>query len=235
MWLVDIAACRRAILLWGRRSNALDRRTLNRLRQVKHTRQRDERQVVHCALRFVLERHLGPKVRGLPFLYSETGKPSLPGTKLSFSLSHTEGMGLIAVCRSAAIGVDIEPRTRAIQMSSARQEAITAYASRCSCISETELLSSPMPFLKSWVRLEAYAKAAGTGLAPLLKDAMAKAGIATSGASGAFGSAGPPKMKCFGIDAGHRYLAAVVIHCNTPPKIYRLPASTSKLTALLPG
>lgn len=59
-------------------------------------------------LRRVLARHLGSRPQDVAFSYGEFGKPALQhSVALHFSVSHTDGMTLIAI-GDAPLGVDVE-------------------------------------------------------------------------------------------------------------------------------
>lgn len=124
----------------------------------------------HIALRLVLERTLGPTIRSVPLIISPRGKPTLDGHQLAFSLSHAANEVLIATSEFGAVGVDLEA-SRTVRMSDDRRQAIEHGAAS---LSGQPLPAEPMArFLQAWVRLEALAKAEGSGLAAILSQAGA--------------------------------------------------------------
>jgi 4'-phosphopantetheinyl transferase len=114
-------------------------------------------------LRYVLARYLDVSAGKLRFSYNYYGKPSLAGEEsLQFNMSHSHEVGLVAVTRDAAVGVDVEH----IRADFASQEIATRFFSRL----EVETFSS-LPreeqvaaFFRCWARKEAYIKAIGKGL-----------------------------------------------------------------------
>jgi 4'-phosphopantetheinyl transferase len=127
--------------------------------------ERHQRQFVagHGFLRYVLGQYLDAKPSELRFDYNDYGKPSLEGEEtLQFNMSHSHEVGLVAVAREAALGVDVEH----IRADFASEEIATRFFSRL----EVETLSS-LPkeervaaFFRCWARKEAYIKAIGKGL-----------------------------------------------------------------------
>ena len=114
-------------------------------------------------LRDVLARYLPAKPEELRFSYNDYGKPSLAGEQgLQFNMSHSHEVGLVAVTRAAAVGVDVEH----IRADFASDEIARRFFSRL----EVETFNS-LPqdeqvaaFFRCWSRKEAYIKAIGKGL-----------------------------------------------------------------------
>lgn len=114
-------------------------------------------------LRHVLARYLDSEPEDLRFSYNSYGKPSLAGEqRLQFNMSHSHEVGLVAVTRDAAVGVDVEH----IRADFASDEIARRFFSRL----EVETFNS-LPqedqvaaFFRCWSRKEAYIKAIGKGL-----------------------------------------------------------------------
>jgi 4'-phosphopantetheinyl transferase len=128
---------------------------------------RDQYTVVHGALRILLGALMGQEPSTLAFDVSETGKPRLANMRDAprFSLSHTRGMGLLAISREVEVGVDVEyqrPDFRCVEI-----------AERFFSADESRYLRELAPdaqcsaFFAAWVRKEAWLKARGTGLGSL--------------------------------------------------------------------
>lgn len=173
IWFVDVAKSGAALQTWEQRTQALDTATKARLEAIQSEEDRATRFAVHCGLRVLIGRSGGPHWHSKPLHYASSGRPSLPGLGCAFSLSHSSGAGLVAISSSHDIGVDLEVRDRAITMSRARQRAIIAMVQRLQSPPEQRDNSRDLTFLSAWVRLEAYAKATGIGLGPLLTQALA--------------------------------------------------------------
>lgn len=117
----------------------------------------------HAALRTVLSRYTQIPPRQITFRYGPHGKPSIDHDGLEFNLSHSGSMGLVAVMRRTAVGIDIEEINE--------RHAADAIATRF--FSEAEQAAyrafpaeeRQAAFFRCWSRKEAVIKALGEGLA----------------------------------------------------------------------
>jgi 4'-phosphopantetheinyl transferase len=122
--------------------------------------------LARIATRVVLERSVGPSHRKVDFVIAAGGRPSLREEPPYFNISHSGEAVLIAVSKSAPVGVDLE-KERSLAMTEVRRRRIVAAAARL--IDGPPLLpASDADVVKAWVRLEATAKALGTGIGRLL-------------------------------------------------------------------
>jgi len=98
------------------------------------------------------------------FQASPEGRPSLAPpfdrTGLHFNLAHTHGVVAMAVCRNAAVGVDVERLGRA-PLAVAERYFSTVEAAQLRALPSE---SQPRHFLRLWTLKEAYLKAVGAGL-----------------------------------------------------------------------
>ncbi|MEQ1670646.1 MAG: hypothetical protein ABL893_07300, partial [Hyphomicrobium sp.] len=140
----------------------------------------------HIVLRIVLERQASRVVRGVAYEIAPGGRPQLPANVntagLQFSLSHTGQAALIAVSNAGPIGIDLE-MTRDVKVSIERRQRILHAAGQLassdqqapsktsSLIEASDGGSENAGFLQAWVRLEALAKASGTGIGRILTQA----------------------------------------------------------------
>lgn len=129
---------------------------------------RRERRLTHIALRILLERRCGPDIRRAPFAVSTSGKPALASGGVSFSLAHTRACALIALADDGPLGVDLE-RARAVRMPAARRAPIERAAVAMAAGAPLAGDDADSRFLNAWVRIEAVAKAEGTGVGPMLE------------------------------------------------------------------
>jgi len=129
-------------------------------------RDRAQYVVAHGLLRMVLARYLGAPPAALRFDVGRYGKPRLAdangGTALTFNLSHTSDLVVIAVARHRAVGVDVERWLPKLE----HEEVAERYFSRAE---QAELRSLPPDqkiggFFACWTRKEAYIKATGFGV-----------------------------------------------------------------------
>jgi 4'-phosphopantetheinyl transferase len=166
LWLVDLDATGPVLAALERQEPRLTAADRARARRPSEARERRRRQAAYMALRIVLERIAGPAVRGQRIVRPPGGRPRLAGSGPHFSLSHAGGWALIGVAPAHVIGVDLET-SRALSMSPRRREEVLAVG--------MGLAARPLAgghgeaaLLQAWCRLEACAKARGSGVAALL-------------------------------------------------------------------
>jgi 4'-phosphopantetheinyl transferase len=120
-------------------------------------------------LRTILGRYLEVAPQELQFCYEAFGKPVLAEqfseSKISFNLSHCQGMALCAVTRSSTIGIDLE-YTRPVS-------DVLMLAEQFFSQAEYAMMRSLPPnqkqeiFFRLWTCKEAYLKATGAGISQL--------------------------------------------------------------------
>jgi 4'-phosphopantetheinyl transferase len=134
-----------------------------RARRFVFKRDRNRFIAAHAALRETLSAQCGIPASMLEFALGAFGKPSLvEPCAPRFNLSHSESLGLIAVCNDAEVGADIEllrpmPDAEALAetyFTPAEQRALAALAPE----------ARDRAFLCCWTRKEACLKATGMGL-----------------------------------------------------------------------
>jgi 4'-phosphopantetheinyl transferase len=126
-------------------------------------------------LRAILAKYLNRVPQSVSFTYGPRGKPALAenwsNDRITFNLSHSEGLALCAVTRAREVGIDIEY--------TGRRTEVERDAERFFSPSEVHTLRA-LPsdlrrhaFFLCWTRKEAYIKAKGEGLAlPLAQFAV---------------------------------------------------------------
>src|SRR5688500_18220547 len=117
-------------------------------------------------LRQVLGRYLATNPQALRFSYGSYGKPALDGEHkdrpLRFNMSHSRGVGLVAVSEGKELGVDVEH----IRADFATEDIARRFFSP----REVAAFNALPPelrvnaFFRCWTRKEAYIKAIGLGL-----------------------------------------------------------------------
>jgi 4'-phosphopantetheinyl transferase len=124
-----------------------------------------------AVLRQILAAYLAADSRELTFSYSSKSKPALAGAftnRVSFNVSHSGGLALIAVTHNRQIGVDVEFIRTDFETA--------AIAARFFSEVEQEQLAALPPearhetFFRCWTRKEAYIKATGEGLSLPLRQ-----------------------------------------------------------------
>jgi 4'-phosphopantetheinyl transferase len=118
--------------------------------------------VAHGALRTILSGYLGVAPNALRFGASEAGKPYITDGRLTFNLSHSEGLALCAVTVEGQVGVDVE-RLRPIDDADAIVHRYFA-PGEVRQYQATRTPDRTAAFFSTWTRKEAYVKAVGSGL-----------------------------------------------------------------------
>jgi 4'-phosphopantetheinyl transferase len=121
----------------------------------------------HVGLRRLLGAHLGVAPRSVPLARAPCpccgephGRPVLPDERLHFSLSHCEGLSLIALARTP-VGVDVEPVPHPDTVSEAAEVLHPAESAELDALAAD---LRPDAFTRVWTRKEAYLKGLGVGL-----------------------------------------------------------------------
>ncbi len=117
--------------------------------------------IAHGALQDILGRYLEGVKPPLEFIKNKQGKPSLKESLLTFNLSHSGDLALVAVAQGRQIGVDVEKIRK--------ETDIKNIAHRFFSIQETNQLTA-LPaekqieaFYACWTRKESFIKAKGVG------------------------------------------------------------------------
>jgi 4'-phosphopantetheinyl transferase len=126
-----------------------------------HPSDRRRRMAFRCELRRTLAEMTGGKPGELEFVFNTHGKPSLPGGPF-FNLAHAGDLAVLAVCRDAPVGVDVEPRARGNEITDCLESiAHPGEAGELRKLGREELGQA---LVRLWVAKEAALKAMGTGL-----------------------------------------------------------------------
>jgi 4'-phosphopantetheinyl transferase len=145
--------------------NSLSKQEVERAQRLVHRPDRDRYMFARAMLRRILSSYLGSRPEELNFATNEYGKPFIiapGGNDISFSLSHSQDMVLVAITRGTPVGVDVEWL----------REISDAYGivNRFFSIEEREYLNSLClsdfceEFFCCWTMKEAYLKGIGKGL-----------------------------------------------------------------------
>lgn len=124
--------------------------------------------VSHGLLRALLSRYIGEPAEAVQFAEGPHGKPYLCGpaaSRLSFNMSHSNDVILVALARDGNVGVDVERWQDALEMEEMNRIAEFAFSSR-ERHSMRELPESQraLAFFSLWARKEAYIKSTGIGI-----------------------------------------------------------------------
>ena len=166
--------------------------------------------VAHVCLRQVLAAEVGAEPGEIAFARPRdtSGKPALAdrGDGLTFNLSHTGGLILVAVAYGREVGVDVEWTGRRVR-AGALSKRYFGEAERSELARATDGERARC-FLQLWTCREAHAKMTGEGLRRAVADG--------SGCEGPFGGDESGMLR---LDLGSDHVGAVAVQlnrCRTP-------------------
>jgi 4'-phosphopantetheinyl transferase len=117
-------------------------------------------------MREIFAAYLGKKPQEIEFSYNPYGKPYLKEPEqhhsMRFNLSHSVGMGLLALTAGQEVGVDIERTNREVDYANISSRFFSP--TEAIVIRELPLQEQAQAFFNGWTRKEAYIKARGLGL-----------------------------------------------------------------------
>lgn len=165
LWLVETDTHRASAVRYA--SLVLDTAELTRSEEFRRPADRATYLCAHVGLRRLLGAHLGVAPRSVttqrapcPCCGEPHGRPVLPDGRLHFSLSHCEGLSLIAVAGSP-VGVDIERVPAPHTVAEAAEVLHPAEAAELAALDPGLRAAA---FARVWTRKEAYLKGLGVGL-----------------------------------------------------------------------
>jgi 4'-phosphopantetheinyl transferase len=142
-----------------------------RAEKFKFARDRDLFVATHVALRSILARYLKQSAMDIDFGTGPNGKPSLAAGSsrhVSFNLSHSGGLAMIAVASCREVGVDVELIKQDFAFDEIAERFFTARE-----VAALRALPDDVRcqgFFKCWTSKEAFLKAKGTGLSGELDE-----------------------------------------------------------------
>jgi 4'-phosphopantetheinyl transferase len=168
--------------------------------------------VAHAGMRSILGAETGIAPSEVRFALGPHGKPNLADRgDVRFNLSHSHDLAVLAVCRGAEIGVDVE-RLRHL-------DDVERIAKRFFAESESETVTRASGdvqdriFMRIWTCKEAYLKATGEGLSrPFDEVVVALDGGAVRGLHGTSGEALGVSVHTF--DPAPGYVGALVVRAE---------------------
>ena len=158
---------------WQTMGGLLDRRESHRSRQFVHEADRRAYVVAHLLQRLALAGALGVSPQEIAFSIQASGKPALAapaGRQIFFSLSRTRALVACALTRAAPIGIDVEVAGKthcgkgAMQDVRLLEDFIAFTDEQRKVLSAASPLEEKALFCFYWTVLEAFWKAAGSGL-----------------------------------------------------------------------
>ena len=169
IWTFSLAATEREITAWR---TLLSPGELERAGRFVREQDRHRFAVAHGVLRRLIACYCDVAPRDLRFTELAGGKPALEplaaASDIRFSLSHSGGGAMIAICRGVEVGVDLEHERDDVD--------VAGLAERFFHADERKAIAAAVrpvqAFFRHWVAKEALLKAHGAGLA-LPLDAFA--------------------------------------------------------------
>ena len=123
----------------------------------------------HLGLRLLLSRYTGVAPECLSFSKNQWGKPKCnEALDLHFNMSHSFPVVLWAFCRTAQVGIDVEP-LRPFPDTMAFAEA-TFSVREVVALKKLAAEDRDVALIRCWTRKEALVKAIGIGLSASLRD-----------------------------------------------------------------
>ena len=135
---------------------------VERAARFKFLRHRGDYVLAHAYTRRILAAYTGIHPEEIVFATDKFGKPRItrPRTELTFNLSHTKGLCVLAVSHGQEIGIDVE-RLRHIEKDVALGHFSPRELADLDCLAEEAWLTG---FYRCWTSKEALLKAEGVGL-----------------------------------------------------------------------
>ncbi len=120
---------------------------------------RDRNRFTAC--RGILRELLGLKPRE-NLVYGEFGKPRLQDSEIRFNVSHSHGMGMIAITRGREVGCDIERIDPSFADENIPERFFSPYEVKA--LRALPARDQCEAFFRCWTRKEAFIKACGMGM-----------------------------------------------------------------------
>lgn len=163
LWRVDLEAIGTDEARWRQ---LLSSDELARASRFHFSRDRQRFVAARAVLRRILASYLATDPNPLSFSYSTKEKPSLGpvhvGSGITFNVSHSRGIALLAFSRRREIGIDVEQVRRDADLEAiARRFFSGREQSQLAALPAEEKVDA---FFRCWTRKEAYIKATGDGL-----------------------------------------------------------------------
>ncbi len=192
-----------------------------------------EDRFVFVAGRLIVRRWLsaetGTEPADIP-LQLDRGRPHVPASLacgLNFSISHSEGVVMVAIARHAQVGIDVEPIALRTDMGALADMVFTS--------EERNLLKACAPerqsalFFRLWVRKEALLKYRGTGFLIDPKSVAVLDGEISEGLHLVDGDDSPRHVWCAVTDGG--FVSTVPIELGLSMRAGAAPSSRKAFTA----
>lgn len=169
VWRVDLEAIRGNESRWQR---LLSPDELTRASRFHFPADRQRFTASRALLRMLLAGYVGSDPKDLTLSYSKKEKPFLggdhAGSGVTFNVSHSGGIALLAFARSREIGIDVEQVRRDFDVEAIARRFFSAREQEDIAVLPNE--EKFEAFFRCWTRKEAYVKATGDGLSLPLRQ-----------------------------------------------------------------
>lgn len=139
---------------------------LSKMQGYRHERDRNRFVLARGVLRVLLARYLGVAASNIKMAYGPNGKPRLANgvadMPLSFNVSHSGNLALMAFTAEGEMGVDLEQVKPGVDIDGAA--SLFLAKEEMAELQQKPLADRPECFYRYWVCKEAYLKARGTGI-----------------------------------------------------------------------
>lgn len=133
-----------------------------RLGRYRDPKARAEHVVGRVALRLLVADHLGVDPASVELRTGRRARPALTtDTSMGLGIAHTDGLVVVALHPTLHLGVDVEPRDRAVPDRVVQRACTAAELAWLATLPDDQ---RPAAFLALWVRKEAVGKADGRGI-----------------------------------------------------------------------
>ena len=126
----------------------------------------------HIAMRRILSLYLKIEPNQIKYELSPMGKPRCPSdlnpSQITFNLSHTKGMALVAIASKLEVGVDLERLDRKCRFNDVAQRFFAPKEN--DFLSKVGSKEYAQTFFQLWTLKEAYLKATGDGISNSLSQ-----------------------------------------------------------------
>ncbi len=164
LWLLDL----RHVDEWHSRAALSVMSAEEQIKAEKFIRGKESYIASRWLLRSCLARYTGTPAAAITFARTDKGKPYIPHSDIHFSLSHSGHWALLAVSRTALLGVDIEANRRTRDLPGIAEHYFHpqeyALLSRLPADDQTDY------FYRLWTLKEAFFKAIGLGISAGLEN-----------------------------------------------------------------
>jgi 4'-phosphopantetheinyl transferase len=196
----------------------------------------------HYATRAILARYTATDPAALEFHRGAHGKPTAAGP-VEFSLSHTDGLALVAVS-ATEVGVDVETTRQTLMTEDLVSRCLTAAEQAAVEHAVAAGDDTTTAFLRYWTAKESYLKGLGIGLAEPLRDVEVRwdGDAGARAASVARCGAADQRWALQALEAGQDHIATVAVNTPWPGTAvsvryldFNLPGRDRRLRQLVPG